>query len=86
MRRRGRVAASDGQGFGAERRDGDRSHPPCGDEAGTLLLIEEIPKRGSKLDDPGDLGHVKLHSGPVPLDLAQTCVAFEDVFEGVFGV
>ena len=30
------------QGFGAERWDGDKSHPPCGDEAGTLLLIARV--------------------------------------------
>ena len=38
----GKDAASDCQGFGAERWDGDKSHPPCGDEAGTLLLIARV--------------------------------------------
>ena len=30
------------QGLGAERWDGDKSYPPCGDEAGTLLLIARV--------------------------------------------
>ena len=30
------------QGLGAERWDGDKRHPPCGDEAGTLLLIARV--------------------------------------------